>query len=174
MNNLLHASSRNAGRSGRWIFAIAAIILLAACSSDGANDSSPQDPPDSPASNPTPTAFTLPDDFPEQIPLPEDYLIVRNSSGNWEPTGREIALNIALPGSVEEWARTYQAALENEFEAVEVQKDNSGLRWRFHGHGFEYAILYLNDNQGYLDRGSTDSTHLPVMLSLKMNERRSE
>lgn len=172
MNNYPLASSRPAGRSGAWIFMVAAIILLAACSSDDQEDNSPQDAPDAAASNSASTRFTLPNDFPEQIPLPEGYLIVRNSSGDWEPTGREIALNIALPGSVDEWAKTYQAAIESEFEAVEFREDSSGLRWRFHGHGFEHAILYLNDNQGYLDRGSTDSTHLPVMLSLQLTERR--
>lgn len=172
MNHKSHASGRPAGQSGSWIFAIAAIISLAACSSDDPSDSSPQEPPDSPATSSASTGFTLPDDFPEQISLPEEYLIVRNSSGNWEPTGREIALNIALPGTLEEWAQTYQSALENEFEAVEFREDRSGLRWRFHGHGFEHAILYLNDNQGDLDRGSTDSSHLPVMLSIMLTERR--
>lgn len=148
------------------------ILLLAACTPDDPNAESPQNAADLPASNPASTGYSLPDDFPEQIPLPEDYLIVRNSSGNWEPSGREIALNIALPGSVEGWAETYRTALQSEFQSVEFREDRSGLRWRFHGHGFEHAILYLNDNQGDLDRGLTDSSHLPVMLSIMLTERR--
>ncbi|WP_376696127.1 hypothetical protein [Wenzhouxiangella sp. EGI_FJ10305] len=73
---------------------------------------------------------------------------------------------------MEEWAETYQTALQSKFQSVEFREDRSGLRWRFHGHGFEHAILYLNDNQGDLDRGSTDSSHLPVMLSIMLTERR--
>ncbi len=104
--------------------------------------------------------------------MPDTYLIVRKSSGTREQTGREIALNIAMTGDIDEWRRTYDAALKAGFEAVEFEESVSALRWRFHGQGFEHAILYLNDNQGYLDRGSTDSTHLPVMLSLRLTERR--
>ncbi|WP_147307586.1 hypothetical protein [Wenzhouxiangella sediminis] len=155
------------------LLTLALPLALAACSADAPDTASSLAAPDSPAPSGTAAGFTLPDDFPEQIPLPETYLIVRNSTGTSELSGREIALNVALPGTIEEWKRTYDAALREGFEAVEFDENISGLRWRFRGRGFEYAILYLNDNQGYLDRGSTDSTHLPVMLSLQLTERRS-
>src|SRR6056297_2187520 len=103
-------------------------------------------------------AQALPHYFPEQIPLPGEYLIVRNSSRTTEESGPEIAMNIAPPGRLED---------------VEFAEDRISLEWRFRGQGFERASLYLNYNQGYLDRGATDSTHLPVMLTITMSRYRS-
>jgi hypothetical protein len=172
MNNHDHADGGSAGQRGPWIAAIATVLMLAACAHDEPGAKPQQHAPDSRASNPVAATHALPDYFPAQIPLPDDHLIVRNSSRIADETGCEIALNIALPGSLEKWAKTYRSTLQSEFQAVEFRENPNSLQWRFHGHGFEHAILYLNDNQGYLDRGSVDSSQLPVMLTLLMTERR--
>ncbi len=75
-------------------------------------------------------------------------------------------MNIALPGTIDEWRTRYEAALEQDFEDIEFIEDHASLQWRFHDRGFDYGVLYLNDNRGYLDRGEIDSTHLPVMLTM--------
>jgi len=113
---------------------------------------------------------TLPEFFPEQIPLAEDHVIVRNESRISERRGRDIAMNIALPGTIKEWRGRYKKVLERHFEDIELIEDHASLQWRFRGQGFNYAVLYLNENRGHLDRGEIDSTHLPVMLTLTMTE----
>ncbi len=173
MSTLERTSRTGIRPGGNRIVALIALLTITACSTDAPDTGSSSTASESSPSAEAAPKFTLPGDFPEQIPLPETYLIVRNSTGTSELSGREIALNIALPGSIEEWQQNYDAALRKGFEAVEFEENSSGLRWQFRGQGFEYAILYLNDNQGYLDRGSTDSTHLPVMLSVQLTERRS-
>lgn len=118
------------------------------------------------------TSHSLPDFFPEQIPLADEYVIVRNESRISERHGRDIAMNIALPGTIDQWRARYEAVLEQDFEGIELIEDHASLQWRFHGQGFDYGVLYLNENRGYLDRGEIDSTHLPVMLTLTMTEHR--
>jgi len=151
---------------------VALLLTIAACSSGETTSEEERAEPESKASTSESRTGALPEGFPEQIPLSNDYIIVRDSSRTTEETGREISLNIALPGSLEEWKPSYQSALQNAFQSVEFRESNDSLQWRFHGHGFEYAVLYLNDNQGYLDRGAIDSSHLPVMMTLNMMERR--
>lgn len=116
----------------------------------------------------------VPDFFPESIPLPDEYIVLRNDSRREGSHGAEIGLNIALPGSIDEWLEIYGDALEQNFENVELTEDPSSRSWRFQfqGQGFEVGNLYLNSNRGYLDRGDIDSSHLPVILTIGMTERR--
>lgn len=169
---IIHPTSdRGASPVYRSLVVGVALFALSACSSSDEPVTDPvENASEAKAENTADSKFTLPDFFPVQIPLPDDYLIVRNSSLRTDEHGREIELNIALPGSLEEWQETYQSALQAEFQDIEFREHRGNLQWRFHGHGFEYAVLYLGDNEGHLDRGSTDSTHLPVLLSLKMVE----
>ena len=117
---------------------------------------------------------SLPDYFPEAIPLPDEYIVLRNDSLRDGSRGTEIGLNIALPGGVDEWLETYGAALEQNFDNIELTEDPSSRSWRFQfqGQGFEVGDLYLNPNRGYLDRGDIDSSHLPVILTINMAETR--
>lgn len=166
-----HSSGKPACRS---LIVAATLIFLAACSSsDDPTTGSTESPSKSTkASNATHSSPALPDFFPDKIPLPDDHVIVRDSSRMTDELGREIELNIALPGSLEEWTETYQSALREAFQDVEFRESRGSLQWRFHGQGFEYGALYISENQGHLDRGSTDSSHLPIMLSIKMLETR--
>lgn len=166
---LVHCQTSPAWRSA---VVTALLLAIAACSSDDPISEPGKSEPKPKASTMESRTGALPEGFPEQIPLPDDYIIVRDSSRMAEETGREIAMNIALSGRLEEWKTFFQAALDREFHNVDFRETHNSLQWRFHGHGFEYAVVYLNDNKGYLDRGSTDSTHLPVMLTLNMMERR--
>jgi hypothetical protein len=122
----------------------------------------------------TGSSMSLPETFPAAIPLPDDYIVVRNDSRQGGSHGTEIGLNIAMPGTIEEWLTTYGAALDQHFEDVELTEDPSSRSWRFsfHGQGFEVGNLYLNQNRGYLDRGDIDSSHLPVMLTVGLSEMR--
>lgn len=119
---------------------------------------------------------SLPDFFPESIPMPDEYIVLRNDSRQSGNRGTEIGLNVALPGSIDEWLETYGSALEQHFDNVELTEDPSSRSWRFtfQGQGFEIGNLYLNNNQGYLDRGDIDSSHLPVILTIGMTEKSSE
>ncbi len=159
-------------QTGYRLVALIALLTIMACSTDAPDRDSSSASSEAQASTRAAPKIALPVGFPEQIPLPDDHIIVRDSSRMTEVAGQEIAINIALPGRVEEWVPPFQDALEREFQGVKFRETHNSLQWRFHGHGFEYAVLYLNDNQGYLDRGSIDSTHLPVMLTLNMMERR--
>jgi hypothetical protein len=116
----------------------------------------------------------VPDFLPESIPLPDEYIVLRNDSRREGSHGAEIGLNIALPGSIDEWLEIYGDALERNFENVELSEDPSSRSWRFQfqGQGFEIGNLYLNPNRGYLDRNDIDSSHLPVMLTIGMTETR--
>jgi len=172
MNNQAPEAHCPASPAWRSAVVIALLLAMTACSSGDPASEPGKAEPKSKASTSESPAGALPEGFPEQIPLPRDYIVVRDSSRTTEETGREISLNIALPGSLEEWTPTYQSALKDAFQAVEFRESNDSLQWRFHGHGFEYAVLYLNDNQGYLDRGAIDSSHLPVMMTLNMMEQR--
>lgn len=147
------------------------VFLLLACSGDQP-DSSSQAKPSENSVPPPAVEHHLPEFFPEQITLPDQYLIVRNESRISQQHGRDIAMNIALPGSVAEWRERYEAVLEQNFTDIEFIEDHASLQWRFRGQGFDYGVLYLNANRGYLDRGQIDSTHLPVMLTLTMTEHR--
>ena len=122
----------------------------------------------------TGSGLTLPDYFPEVIPLPDEYIVLRNDSRREGSRGTEIGLNIALPGTVDEWLETYGAALEQNFDNIELTEDPSSRSWqfKFQGQGFEVGNLYLNPNRGYLDRGDIDSSHLPVILTIGMAETR--
>lgn len=151
-------------------------VLLTAC---GSPDSQEEDADQQVAAQFTTTANigsepSLPDYFPEAIPLPDEHIVVRNDSRQGGSHGTEIGLNIAIPGSIDEWLETYSTALEQEFENVELSEDPSSRSWRFsfQGQGFEVGNLYLNQNRGYLDRGNTDSSHLPVMLTIGLSEKR--
>lgn len=147
-------------------------VLLAACSGNGPDEAQKPDESDISPSSFERTSHSLPEFFPDQIPLADEHVIVRNESRISERHGRDIAMNIALPGTIEEWRARYEEVLERDFEGIEFIEDHASLQWRFHGQGFDYAVLYLNPNRGYLDRGEIDSTHLPVMLTLTMTEHR--
>lgn len=146
-------------------------LLLLACSGEPPETASQATPSENPAPPPA-LEHQLPEFFPEQIPLPDAYLIVRDESRISQQHGRDIAMNIALPGSVAEWRERYETVLQQDFTDIEFIEDHASLQWRFRGQGFDYGVLYLNANRGYLDRGQTDSTHLPVMLTLTMTEHR--
>ncbi|TVS11107.1 MAG: hypothetical protein EA419_08915 [Wenzhouxiangella sp.] len=159
-----------------FLSAIFTAFLLTACGGPGGDD---PDAEQGVAARITTTANTgstpgLPEYFPESIPLPDEYIVLRNDSRQSETHGTEIGLNVALPGSIDEWLQTYGEALEQNFEDVELTEDPSSRSWRFsfHGQGFEVGNLYLNRNRGYLDRGDIDSSHLPVILTLSLTEKR--
>lgn len=155
-----------------WLQSLFTIMVITvACSSEEPQIEQQSSQPEASSQTTVQDNQTLPDFFPEQIPLPEDYIIVRNSSDVWDEIGQSVEMNIALPGTIEEWKETYHDVLMREFEDVTFEESSfTGLQWRFHGHGFTSGLLALNENEGHLDLGSTDSSHLPVMLSLKMDE----
>lgn len=150
------------------------MVLITACSTDETKNKQEASQAETSLQMTEQAAQTLPDFFPKQIPLPDDYIVVRNGSRVSGQFGREVEMNIALPGTIEEWVETYEEVLMSEFEDVKFQEDRNSLQWRFHGHGFDYGVLYLNENQGHLDRGKIDSGHLPVILTLKMTEHQPE
>lgn len=149
-------------------------MLLSACSGNGPDEAPEADASSTSASFPERTDQPLPEFFPGQIPLADDHVIVRNESRIGEQSGRVIAMNIALPGTIDNWRGQYEEALEQNFKDIEFIEDHSSLQWRFRGQGFEYAVLYLNENRGHLDRDKIDSTHLPVMVTLTMTEFRNQ
>lgn len=150
------------------------MIFFTACSADEPQDKQESSQSETSIKVTEPEGHTLPDFFPEKISLPDNYMIVRNSSKVRDEFGQMIEMNIALPGSIEKSAETYEEILMREFEDVNFQESSNSLQWRFHGQGFDYGALYLNENKGHLDRGEMDSSHLPVMLTLKMHEHESE
>ena len=150
------------------------MIFITACSADEPQNEQESSQPETSTQITEPAGDNLPDLFPKQIPLPDDYIVVRNSSRVYDQFGQMIEMNIALPGSIEEWAETYEEVLMREFKDVNFQEVRNSLQWRFYGQGFDSGILVLNENQGHLDRGSMDSSHLPVLLSLKLTEHRPE
>ncbi len=153
-----------------------AAVMLVGC---GGSDSEGQQVDQNAGAQSTTTTEALPSDevsdfLPDSIPLPDEYIVLRNDSRREGSHGAEIGLNIALPGSVDEWLEVYAEALEQNFENVELTEDPSSRSWRFQfqGQGFEVGNLYLNPNRGYLDRGDIDSSHLPVILTIGMTETR--
>ncbi len=160
---------RNAARG---IALVGLMTLLGACSGNDSDVTRESGPREGTASVFDSVTYNLPEYFPDQIPLTKDHVIVRNESRIGEEAGRVIAMNIALSGTIDHWREQYEQALDYHFEDIEFIEDHASLQWRFRGQGFDYAVLYLNDNRGYLDRGEIDSTHLPVMLTLTMIEHR--
>ena len=120
------------------------------------------------------SGHSLPETLPDALLLPDDYVIVRNDSGEYDDVGVSIGLNIAVDGTEDEWAASYDEALRASFDDVQQDEDADSRFWRFSGHGFEVATVYVGENHGYLDQGDVDTTDLPVMLTIIMSERRPE
>lgn len=118
----------------------------------------------------------LPEDFPDAIPLPDDYLVVGDGSGDYDDVGRSIELNIAIGGTLDEARARYGEVLEAAFEDVTPPEDplDENLPWRFSGQGFEQGALYVSENHGAMDRGRVDSTHLDTQLSIILREQARE
>ena len=119
------------------------------------------------------SGHSLPETLPEALLIPDDHVIVRNDSGEYDDVGVSIGLNIAVDGTEDEWAEAYDESLRASFDDVERDEDADSQFWRFSGHGFETATVYVGENQGYLDQGDVDTTDLPVMLTIMMSERRA-
>lgn len=118
----------------------------------------------------TAEGLVLPEGFPDAFPLPDEYMVVRRSVGTYDTSGLSIEINIAVDGDVEEITEFYDEALRTEFDDVEFLKNIDYTPWHFSGHGFERGTLYVSSNSGLLDRYGHDSSHLPVMLSIVLNE----
>ena len=112
---------------------------------------------------------SLPEWFPEAFPLPDEYLIVRMTAGQYDPVGSSIVATIAIGGTPEAQRDYYHEALGAEFEDVRMEDDVL----RFSGHGFELGTVRLRENRGETNMTNTiDSSDFPVVLDLMLQERR--
>lgn len=112
----------------------------------------------------------LPDEFPQEFPLPDDYEIVSNASVK-EDAGLVLTLRLAVPGSEEEQVAFYEEFVHAEFQDVEVADHGTSFGWTFDkGLGFERGFVDVSENHG---EGGTDSSEFPVMLFIELSEQAS-
>ena len=176
-------------RSGVLSLICVSALVLTGCVGAGSGGSAPppsaddstQEAPDSSEessdNDSTSDELALPDDFPDDFPLPEGYMIVRVSEGDLDSMGRYIEVNIAVDGSVEESIDYFDEALRNVYGEVEANPaegsfDSHSFEFR-PGGGFEVGRLLVDENDGSLDMGDNDSSDLPVLLFIGLEERES-
>ncbi len=115
-----------------------------------------------------------PDNLPEQMPLPDDYIVIASRSSVGATYGKDITLVFALPGSVDEWVEVYETVVHSEFEYIERREDEEGKPWAFATPEFELVNLYVTNNHGLFDGGAVpDTSEYPVLLTLTMIENAS-
>ena len=98
------------------------------------------------------------------------YLILRDMSGYSSIYGRAIRINIALPGTADEWEQVYEEALNAAYENVARQMQVTGRPWKFSTPDFEIASLYVTENRGQFDTATLESSEFPVVLAIMMHE----
>jgi hypothetical protein len=91
---------------------------------------------------------TFPDDFPDNIPVPDDAEIISDMSYARDDE-REIYIAFVSDENRPDWVDTYDTELANDYE-MDSEYRNDDLdtgEWDFNGHGWEWARVHLTDPQ---------------------------
>ncbi|TVR71870.1 MAG: hypothetical protein EA415_10945 [Sphaerobacteraceae bacterium] len=91
---------------------------------------------------------TFPDDFPENIPVPDDAEIILDMSFSRDDE-REIYLAFVSNEDRVDWLDTYDTEIEETYE-LDSDHRNDELhtgQWDFNGHGWEWARVELSSAQ---------------------------
>ena len=112
----------------------------------------------------------LPDDFPEEVPLPEDAWVTGNLSGEGNDR-RFIELGVASAESIEDWVERYRSELPAAFEIEEEVLADSAEearelaqwggpptygRWSFSGQGWDEGTVTVVDAVAWLEDFEAD------------------
>jgi hypothetical protein len=91
---------------------------------------------------------TFPDDFPDNIPVPDDAEIISDMSSQRDDE-REIYISFVSEEDRSAWVDTYDTELANDYD-MDSEYRNDDLdtgEWDFNGHGWEWARVQLTDPQ---------------------------
>jgi hypothetical protein len=95
---------------------------------------------------------TFPDDFPANIPVPEDAEIISDMSSSRDDE-REIYISFVSDENRAEWVDTYDTELANDYE-MDSEYRNDELEtdeWDFNGGDWEWARVQLTNPQPDVD-----------------------
>jgi hypothetical protein len=91
---------------------------------------------------------TFPDDFPDNVPVPDDADIILDMSFSRDDE-REIYIAFVSDEDRGTWLDTYDTEIEETYE-LDTDYRNDELetgQWDFHGHGWEWARVELSSAQ---------------------------
>lgn len=138
---------------------------------DSGPDGTDEDPSDPLKFRNTPPLGTLPDDFPDGIPLPDEYLVLQAFSTTSEDGGLSLQVTLVMGGSVEEQRNIYEAELRDSYGEVIIEPEFVGQPFHFTGDGFEDGQLTLTENDSLMDEVfDTDTTDFPVKMNVSLQE----
>lgn len=162
----------------------ATVLLIAGCNA-GDNDVVSTDSGDTIRESPTDVAgdsgedvadssehdtAQVSSDLPAEFPMPDEYLMMRSNTHDGEPIGHVIEVVFVSDGTIEGQINFYEEALSEIYSDVEVSESMGDLRVTFNGPDFAYGGVTIAENQGHLDYGDTDTSHLPVYVHVALEE----
>ena len=137
----------------------------------GDADAGGADAADSPDAVPA-TGRQIPAAMPAAIPIPDDHLVLRSEEANYDHSGDHIGVNLAISGTVDERREYYRSALEEAYGEVELVPPGGATSesFRFQGDWFELGQIYVDENEGFFDNDTIDTTGLPVIVTIQLSE----
>lgn len=177
----LHTRSRKATRPSRVPTAvIVAIALLLVACDDGEGSAVPEDPGDvaeaatddagSSSLTTTLSPGTIPDTFPSEMPLPEDYLVLRGASTTNVDGVENIDVVLLTTGTVEAQRRFYTSELEAVYGGVVSEPELAGQPLFVNGDTFERGMIQVTAYDDVMDElyEDLDSTGFPVQVNISV------
>lgn len=138
---------------------------------DSSPDGTDEDPSDTSKFRNTPPLGTLPEDFPDGIPLPDEYLVLQAFSTTSEDGGLSLQVTLVMGGTVEEQRNIYESALRASYGEVNIEPEFVGQPLRFAGDGFEVGKLTLTEHDNLMDEVfGIDTTDFPVRMTVSLQE----
>lgn len=126
---------------------------------------------DSPDAAPA-TGRQIPAAMPAAIPIPDEHVVLRSEEANYDHSGDFVGVNLAVSGTVDERRAYYRSALEEAYGEVELVPPGGATTesFRFQGDWFELGEIYVDENEGFFDSDTIDTSGLPVIVTIQLSE----